>query len=396
MSTPQLLCSTALACALATGACSRADTDANADRVAREARAAAADVKDAAARAGDQLADSWITTKVQAQYFADADVKARYLNVSTRDGVVTLTGRVDTENARDQALQIAKNTDGVREVQDRLTVGPPANASATSEQIDSAWITTKIQAKYFTEPDVNGRDLDVSTVNGVVTLSGRVETEQQKALALSIARSTDGVTRVEDRVAVEPTGVATGGTVPADAARPAMPVVDDARIARTIQSRYFMDDMVKGRRVQVDSRQGVVTLRGEVGSETERAQALLLARTAEGVSRVEDNLTVNAAAATLDADLSARGGASTAPSATARPSAAGTADDDTLATRIQARFFTDPQVRSGSVEVTAKDGIVLLQGSVPSEAGRKQALTIARNTPGVVQVVDRLKVGRKK
>jgi hyperosmotically inducible protein len=391
MSTPQLLWSAALACAIATSACSRAETDANADRIAREARNAAVDAKAAAARAGEQLADTWITTKIQAQYFADNDVKARYVNVSTRDGVVTLKGRVDSDNAREQALQIAKNTDGVRTVQDHLMVGPATTATG-SEQIDAAWITTKIQARYFSEPDVNGRDLDVSTVNGVVTLSGQLDTEQQKALALSIARTTDGVTRVEDRIVVQPTGVATSGTASAPT-RP-VPMVDDARVASTIQSRYFMDDMVKGRRIQVDARQGVVTLRGEVGNEAERAQALLLARTAEGVNRVEDNLTVNAAVAAANIDATARGGVSTAPSATARPPATAAGEDETLATRIQAKFFTDPQVRSGSVEVTAKDGVVLLQGNISNEAARKQALTIARNTPGVVQVVDRLKVGK--
>ena len=43
----------------------------------------------------DDARDGWITTKVQAQYFADADVKARQIDVTTDNGVVTLTGTVD-------------------------------------------------------------------------------------------------------------------------------------------------------------------------------------------------------------------------------------------------------------------------------------------------------------
>src|SRR6059036_2957161 len=117
MRTPQLLWTTVIAGTVAVAAaCNRTDT-------AADARRAAAEVKKVAARAGDQLADSWLTTKIQAQYFADDDIKARYINVSTRDGVVTLSGRVESADAKQQALQIAQNTDGVRQVQDHLVIG---------------------------------------------------------------------------------------------------------------------------------------------------------------------------------------------------------------------------------------------------------------------------------
>ena len=71
--------------------------------------------------------------------------------------------------------------------------------------------------------------------------------------------------------------------------------MDDASIQSGIQANYFLDNSVKARRIDVRVQDGVVTLTGEVASESERAQALLLARTAEGVQRVEDSLTVNAA-----------------------------------------------------------------------------------------------------
>jgi osmotically-inducible protein OsmY len=375
MRTPQLLWSTVIAGLVAAApACNRADTTA-------DARRAAAEVKKVAAKAGDQLSDSWLTTKIQAQYFADDDIKARYINVSTRDGVVTLSGRVESAESKQQALQIAQNTDGVREIQDRLAIGLQPARDGSPEQMDAAWITTKIQAKYFVDPSVTGRDVNVSTTNGVVTLSGRVESEQAKQQAVAIARGTDGVARVEDRLTVIPEGaVATTGTVGGDAGR-----VDDARITSAIQSKYFLDDLVKGRRLEVNSRQGVVTLRGEVGNESERSQALLLARNTDGVQRVEDNLTVNP---TLTA--SANTPADNAPSIAER------ADDALLTTKIQSKFFVDKQVNAGSIEVSSKDGVVLLTGTVPNEVARKNAVSIARSTEGVVQVVDRLTVAARK
>jgi hypothetical protein len=60
-----------------TVACNRSESDVNARRAADK-------VGVAAARAGDQLADSWLTTKIQAQYFADDDIKARHINSTTR------------------------------------------------------------------------------------------------------------------------------------------------------------------------------------------------------------------------------------------------------------------------------------------------------------------------
>lgn len=387
MRTPQLLWSTVIAGAVAVAAaCNRTDTPA-------DARHAAAEVKKVAAKAGDQLADSWLTTKIQAQYFADDDIKARFINVSTRDGVVTLSGRVESAESKQQALQIAQNTDGVREIQDHLVIGlaQARDGSSAPEQMDAAWITTKIQAKYFADPSVNGRDINVTTTNGVVTLSGRVDSEQAKQQAVAIARGTDGVARVDDRLAVQPEGaVATTGTVRGDAPRTLGDKVDDVRITSTIQSKYFLDDLVKGRRIDVDTRQGVVTLRGDVSNESERSQALLLARNTDGVQRVEDNLTVN----NLTVHPSVTG--STSTTADNAPSIAERVDDSLLTTKIQSKFFLDNQVKAGSIDVSSKDGVVLLEGTVPNEAARKKAVSIARSTDGVVQVVDRLKVPARK
>ena len=295
------LCSTVVAvAAMSMAACnrpeSRAEVKAEVQAVALEA---GADAKVVAVKAGDKLADGWLTTKVQGQYFADKDVKARYVNVSSRDGVVTLRGRVDDENAHVQAVQIAKNTDGVTQVVDQLTVGPPPPKS-TPEQMESTWVTTRIQARYFADQEISGRDIDVSTTSGVVTLSGRVDNERERQKALAIARETSGVTRVEDRLLVQPSAVATGGTAGVvsavgSAVSGAVAVVDDARITSMVQAKYFLDDTVKGRRLDVVTKDGVVTVRGFVASEAERTQALMLARTTDGARRVEDSLTVNAA-----------------------------------------------------------------------------------------------------
>lgn len=299
------------ACVVALGVtvgCNRSGTT-DAQQVRDEAR-------QAAAKAGEQLADGWLMTKVQAQFFADADVHARNIAVTARDGVVTLKGRVPDENAHTQATQIARNTDGVRNIVDQLVVGP-ADAQAAS--------------RAPTPPAPPAPPSEV---------------------------------------------VATSGNALPDVAARGLTLFEDARITSAIQSKYFLDGTVKGRQINVDTSTGVVRLTGEVGSEVERAQALQLARETEGVQRVEDGLTVN-------------------PQATSDPPVAPSVNaDEAITTKIQAQFFLDPDVKVDPMKVTTSNGIVTLEGEVRSQAAKDRAIEVARQTDGVMQVIDRLQVQR--
>ena len=73
--------------------------------------------------AGSQMSDAEITTKVKSKFMADADVKAIDVSVTTEEGVVYLTGRVENEMQRDKAVRIAENTAGVKKVVDHIKVG---------------------------------------------------------------------------------------------------------------------------------------------------------------------------------------------------------------------------------------------------------------------------------
>jgi osmotically-inducible protein OsmY len=222
MRTPQLLSGALGAVMILAAGCSRSDAT-------RNAREAATEVRGVAAEAGDRLADGWLTTKVQAQYFADRDVKARYINVSARDGVVTLKGYVDSEPTRQMVLQIARNTDGVVRVNDELLVGAApgketfetttaagstpttgneydasiAAGSAAAARSD-AELTSMVQARFFLDPVLKTRVIDVQTRGGVVTLRGQVADEMERAQALVLARQTSGVSRVEDLLLTVP------------------------------------------------------------------------------------------------------------------------------------------------------------------------------------------------
>ncbi len=63
-------------------------------------------------------------------------------------------------------------------------------------------------------------------------------------------------------------------------------------------------------------------------------------------------------------------------------------NDDTISTAIKAKMFSDPLLKSASVNVVSKDGIVTITGVVPDDAARLAAETIASKTAGVKQVID--------
>lgn len=159
-----------------------------------------------------QQPDGWITAKIQSQYFLDAEVKARDIDVDTNNGVVTLRGSVDNEAERRAAVMMARNTEGVRDVNDQLTVtgasrqtDPRSAVSRAADAIDDAWITMKIQSKFFLDPDIKASAIDVRSDGGVVTLQGSVPTAAQQKSAEQIALETDGVRRVNNQLKVAPT-----------------------------------------------------------------------------------------------------------------------------------------------------------------------------------------------
>ena len=80
---------------------------------------------EALTRAGDAVADAAITAKVKTAFLADPDVKGLQVDVDTRDGVVTLSGALDKTASVDRAGTIAKATEGVKSVENRLTVKAP-------------------------------------------------------------------------------------------------------------------------------------------------------------------------------------------------------------------------------------------------------------------------------
>jgi osmotically-inducible protein OsmY len=264
----------------------------------------------------DGRTPAWITAKIQSQYYLNPALKPWRIDVDTSSsGAVTLSGTVDSDTDRSEAVKIARATEGVTAVNDNLRVQPQSVATTgtvkdttdvrndareikgdarsaarqTAQAIDDSWITTKIASKFFLDDDVRARSIDIDTRNGMVTLKGSVGSEGERQHALSIARSTDGVTMVHDSLVVDPGLESRAASARADNA------IDDAWITMKVQSKYFIHDEIKSRDVDVDTRNGVVTLNGSVPSATAKGAAEVIAQDTDGVSKVINRLTIEPA-----------------------------------------------------------------------------------------------------
>ena len=167
----------------------------------------------AALLAGCSQSDPGITSSVKSKLIADEVVKARDINVDTRDRVVTLTGTVQSPIEESRAIEIARNTKGVADVVDKMSVASAEpGATPTTGRLDTssatsvggavadATITSDIKARLLADADLNGQKIDVNTHDRVVTLSGAVATLEQKSKAVELAGKADNVVRVEDNL----------------------------------------------------------------------------------------------------------------------------------------------------------------------------------------------------
>ncbi len=143
-------------------------------------------------------ADSAITSAVEDSLKSSEKVKARQVEVQTREGVVFLTGVVDTEEARREAGRISWRTADVNGVVNDLTVGERTVGS----WVDDVMISSQVKSKLIANSEIRAGDIDVSSSQAVVTLIGRVATAQIKGDAERIARGTRGVKDVNNELTV--------------------------------------------------------------------------------------------------------------------------------------------------------------------------------------------------
>jgi hyperosmotically inducible periplasmic protein len=152
--------------------------------------------------------DAGITTAVKGKLAVDDEVKAYQIDVDTRNKIVTLSGSVNSAVAKTRAVELARATDGVTNVVDNLRVTPDVAGDPLTSPVERAMfsdsaLTSAVKAKLLADTTVSGLKIDVDTENQIVSLTGEVRTEAEKEQALKLARETEGVKSVNDRLTIK-------------------------------------------------------------------------------------------------------------------------------------------------------------------------------------------------
>ncbi|AAM87293.1 molecular chaperone OsmY [Yersinia pestis] len=149
------------------------------------------------------MSDSAVTAKVKSALLEEKSLKSTDISVETSNGVVTLSGFLNSQAEIETAVEIAGNVEGVKSVSDKLHVKDQKSQSV-SEYAGDAATTSSVKAKLLADDIVPSRKIKVETTDGVVQLSGDVENKAQSERAESIAKAVNGVKSVKNDLNIKP------------------------------------------------------------------------------------------------------------------------------------------------------------------------------------------------
>ena len=159
---------------------------------------------------GEVIDDATVTSAVKSKLLWSKYTSGLTTDVDTKQGRVTLKGTAESGAASDLASRLALNTRGVLSVDNQLVVdgmkpGTAATAAAKSSALEAekniadSWITTKVKSTFLYSGNVDGADIAVSTKSGIVTLTGKVSSGAERALAIELAKNVRGVKSVQSK-----------------------------------------------------------------------------------------------------------------------------------------------------------------------------------------------------
>lgn len=197
------------------------------------------------------------------------NVRDTEIGVAARNGVITLSGFVDSYAQKYAAVKSAEHVHGVRAVADDLTVRLPKSFVRSDTDIAHAAVSA---LKWDVEvPDTR---LQVLVDDGWISLDGAVDWQFQRAAAEKAVRYLTGVKGVINRITVQ------------------QPKISAYEVNQRIEGALKRSAAIEADRISVEARNGKVTLRGTVRSWAEREDAERAAWAAPGVSEVDDEIAV--------------------------------------------------------------------------------------------------------
>ncbi|HEX2769038.1 MAG TPA: BON domain-containing protein [Geobacteraceae bacterium] len=148
--------------------------------------------------------DAWLGDKVKVTLLFHRSVSAGTTNVDVKNGIVTLRGDAASQTQKDLTTEYARDVEGVKDVNNEMTVTKPSEKTRTvGEIIDDASITAQVKLTLLYHRSTSALNTKVETKSGVVTLYGKAGSAAELNLATKLANDVDGVKDVNNRMTIE-------------------------------------------------------------------------------------------------------------------------------------------------------------------------------------------------
>ena len=232
--------------------------------------------------------------------------------------------------------------------------GSPLSASETDDKIESSFEKTYVYKTYLKDDG-----LDIEAENGVVTLTGTVSEESHKALAEETAANLPGVTKVDNKLATKEEVAAANA---------------DTWIGRKVKLTLLFHRHVNAGATTVEVKDGIVTLKGEAASVSQKELTAEYAKDIDGVKEVKNEMTV-----------------ATAPVAAERTDGE-KIDDASVTAQVKTALATHHSTSSTKTKVVTRDGKVTLTGIAKNAAEKSLVTKLANDIHGVTEVNNKMTV----
>jgi osmotically-inducible protein OsmY len=299
------------------------------------------------------LDDRAVALAVNERLFQDPGVSNLLIDVAVEQGVVELTGSVNSLLAQQRATRLAETVKGVRAVVDRVEVVPTFRPD---DELESA-----IRRALATHPVTDAYQVDVVVERQRATLRGAVDSRAERRLAERVAKDVAGIESLANRIAVRP-----------GRQRP------DRELEREIEAILAWDALIDDDQVEVTVEDGNARLGGYVASLAEKRRAAEQAWI-PGVETL-DTSSLGVTAWTRD------------PRFRKRKYARLDQPDAAVADAVRDALVRDPRVPAEDIRVEVDGGKATLTGGVDNLFSKRAAGDTAHNTLGVYRVVNRIRV----
>jgi hyperosmotically inducible periplasmic protein len=155
-----------------------------------------------AQKTGNMIQDAAISAAIATKFLLDKNLAQYNINATTENGVVTLSGKVNSVSEVNNAIAIASSTNGVKSVNASQLLVTKSNQPVADMAITTKIKTLFLKEKLFGDLDLSANNVTVETNNGVVYLGGTTESSEQADTAVKLAQSVSGVEKVVPNIIV--------------------------------------------------------------------------------------------------------------------------------------------------------------------------------------------------